>query len=76
MVVQPQLDVTNEHFAYPENLVKQLGLSVELSVNGMNVIGNYRFRILSLSFNYDAYGFCSSLFLEITVRFFLTFPDL
>lgn len=68
VVVRPELDVTNEHFAYPENLVKQLGLSVELSVNGINVVGNYS-EILSLSFNYNVYGFHYSLFLEFIVRF-------
>lgn len=39
VVVQPEFDVTNEQFTYSENLVKQLGLTVEFSTYGVNING-------------------------------------
>lgn len=57
VIVQPEFDVANEQFTYPESLVKQLGLTVEFSIYGVNIngkeankmIANY---IISLKFNH------------------------
>lgn len=35
--------MADEHFTYPENLVKQLGLAVEMSASGITVNGEYSF---------------------------------
>jgi len=55
VIIEPELNVADEHFSYPENLVKQLGLAVEMSANGITINGEYSFGKSIRAISRDVY---------------------